>query len=109
MVIANTLILILEISDKMPSVMENYLFFLAGGFGVMVLCRRWHWSAILAIALLFFFTWVTVSDLSSPSFRKDIIAEFGYNYIIHAYLAMSLSLLLSLAGFVMGLRRKFAK
>jgi hypothetical protein len=99
-------ILSLAQTGAIPPVVESYLFFVLAGIGVFLLCRRWHWSAVVAISLLFYVVRVHYGELDGTDFSGT--PDYDQNYAFHTTIAMALAVILSLLGAVLGLKKKLS-
>ena len=92
--------------DKEPTVLQNYLSFVSMGMTSFLLIRYRFWLALVALPILLFFVWIRVSELNHPFIGVDIVREAGYGYVVHSYVAMTIAVVISLAGVLIGWRRK---
>ena len=98
--------ILFEVMDKEPSLVEIWITTLILGVGgfFLVKYRYWFLPVVLAIATLL--AWAHHSELRDPSVGPDIIREAGYNYVVHSYLAMAITLLLPIIGAIVKWKRR---
>jgi hypothetical protein len=106
LLIMNIFATIFEVMDKEPTALQNYLFFVSLGVTAFLLIRYRFWLALVVLPILLFFVWIHVSELNHPFIGVDIVREAGYDYVVHSYVAMTIAVVLSLAGVLTEWRRK---
>lgn len=86
-----------EISDKIFSVGQLYIFFIALGLiGLALSFWRWWIGLIWLILPLYAFVSLQISEMNA--LYVDVVHELGKSYIWHSYFSMIIAVLLNAAG-----------
>jgi len=95
-----------EVMDKEPSLVENWVWSIAGGL-LAIAAWRWRWWLGLALTSIALFGFVPVyAELQDPSVGPAIRREAGERYVTHFYLALTLAVVLHATGVYLGFRRQ---
>lgn len=95
--------LLAEVMDKEPTLGFLWSYFLAIGTVGLVLATVRCWLSFCVLPLWALISLVHISELCDPFVGPAILAEAGEGYFLQSYAAMSLGLLLPLAGVLLRL------
>ena len=95
-----TIVAILEVMDKEPSLLHVWLLFLIVGVGGFLLGRYRTWLLFIVLPVATYLAWDHFSELRDPYIGPDILNEAGRSYFIQSYVAMGLSIILPLLSLI---------
>jgi hypothetical protein len=106
LLVMNESVILFEVMDKEPSLVQVWVVCLALGVGGFFLAKYRYWllSIVLAIALVL--AWSQLSELRDPSVGPAIIREVGYSYVVQSYVAIAIALMLPPIGDVVKWKRR---
>ena len=92
------LTMIFEVMDKEPSLLGIWALFLLVGATGFLLCHLHRAWLILALPVALLLSLSHLTELHDPHIGPAILNEAGRSYFIQSYVAMSIALLLPVAG-----------
>ncbi len=101
--------LVFEVMDKEWPLWLVLVFFLGLGSCGIVICRKWPLMSVFVLALVILGAIRVVAELNDPYVGGAIRAEAGLRYFVLTYLAIGVSVLLTLAGTWQGFTRRRSK
>jgi hypothetical protein len=100
-----SLVVLLEVMDKEPSALRNWLVMIGLGILALVLGRLRWWAGLLVLPFIAAYAWMLVAEQLDPAVGPAIRSEAGTSYPIQAGVAVLLALALALVGVVHRKRR----
>lgn len=83
------MIVLAEISDKMPTVLSTLLVSIIITAVALGLARFRWWLALLALPVFGFWNWIHYIDLQEPGFGPLIWSEMGAGYVAGQFLSIN--------------------
>jgi hypothetical protein len=104
--VMNGLVILFEVMDKEPSLVQIWIVSLVFGVGGFFLANYRYWLLAVVLCIAVLLAWSHLSELHEPTVGPAIIQEAGYNYVVQSYVAITIAFLLPLIGAVMKWKRR---
>lgn len=95
-----------EVSDKLPTLAQIWVIAVSAGLICLVAGYFRGWLAALIAVLPIGWFLSLFSEMHSVDIGPALMAEAGWAYYVHAYLAVLLMVVLGCVGWMLGKRRR---
>ncbi|MGB9181078.1 MAG: hypothetical protein WCB68_17735 [Pyrinomonadaceae bacterium] len=99
------LVLLFEVMDKEPTLLQIWLQFMFIGVGGVLLCRYLPLSLVVVLPIALLLSLVHFDELHDPFVGPDILREAGKNYFTQSNIAMTLEIILPCTGALTGIKQ----
>ena len=105
LLVMNVSVILFEVMDKEPSLVQVWVVSLVLGVGGFFLAKYRYWLMAIVFVIAALLGWSQLSELSDPQVGPVIIREASYSYAVQSYFAIAIALVLPFIGGVVKWKR----
>lgn len=94
-------LILFEVMDNEPTVLLIWTTSLVLGVGGFLLSRYKWWLGSIVVLIAIALSWAQISEVRDAFVGPAIIREAGYGYVVHSYVASTISVVLPLVALIL--------